>query len=159
MRSTLKPQGVAAPIGDFTKKKQTVEELMRGQFETAARQLEKIRRANEIERQLMRAGVEIAARQLEKIGRANEIERQMSLGEGSPTAAAGANELSSVAETAILLRCSVSQICAAISDGQPHALRIGRGRKRGRFLIRKSAINAWLQKRELQTAAEIRARR
>jgi excisionase family DNA binding protein len=68
-------------------------------------------------------------------------------------------DICTVAEAAKLNRCSADLIYAAIADGQLQAMRIGRGRKRGRFLIRKSAIAAWLHNREAQTAAEIRARR
>jgi len=77
---------------------------------------------------------------------------------GSQAETAGKN-LCTVAEAAKLNRCSADLIYAAIADGQLQAMRIGRGRKRGRFLIRASAIGAWLQQRERQTSQELRARR
>lgn len=67
--------------------------------------------------------------------------------------------LLTVREICEQLRCSSDLVYRAISSGQLAAMRIGRGRKRGRFLVRTDALMNWLLKQELETARELKARR
>ena len=65
----------------------------------------------------------------------------------------------SVADVAEMFGCSTDLVYAAIAAGELRAARVGRGRKRGRFIIRAEAANEWFSERETRTAAELRARR
>lgn len=67
--------------------------------------------------------------------------------------------LLTIREICALAKCSSDLLYRAIAARELPAIRLGRGRKRGRFLVRLSAFEEWLRSREEATARELRNRR